>query len=158
MKGFVGVRGRETKKARVEIIPMIDAIFFLLVFFMYSSLSMVKMKGMGVSVPHVNRAPTTPNTKPPRRYIVTMDQNGATFVNLTPVALDQLTATLTTDLSTDPEGTIVVNVFKKRTVQDLVNLMDQVNQVKTAKGEPAGVIIATSPITAKDQAAAQHGG
>ena len=36
------------RKARIEIIPMIDTIFFLLVFFMFTSLSMVQMKGMGV--------------------------------------------------------------------------------------------------------------
>lgn len=158
MKRFVNVRSRETKKARVEIIPMIDAIFFLLVFFMYSSLSMVKMKGMGVSIPHVNRASDLKMTKPPRRYIVTMDQTGATFINLDAVPVDQLDARLTAALVTDPEGTIIVNVFRKRTVQDLVNLMDQVNQVKTPKGEPAAVIIATSPINAKAEAAAQKGG
>ena len=157
MKRFVRVRGRETKKARVEIIPMIDAIFFLLVFFMYSSLSMVKMKGMGVSVPHLNKASVS-NYKPPRRYIVTMEEGGDVFINLDPCPLDQLDTRLTAAIATDPEGTIVVNVAKKRSVQDLVNIMDQVNQVKNPKGEPAGVIIATSPLTAKDQAAAAHGG
>ena len=87
-----------------------------------------------------------------------MDQTGATFINLDAVPVDQLDARLTAALVTDPEGTIIVNVFRKRTVQDLVNLMDQVNQVKTPKGEPAAVIIATSPINAKAEAAAQKGG
>nr|MDQ2732892.1 biopolymer transporter ExbD [Armatimonadota bacterium] len=41
----------ERKKARIEIIPMIDTIFFLLVFFMYTSLSMVKMNGLTISLP-----------------------------------------------------------------------------------------------------------
>ena len=157
MKRFVSVHGRETKKARVEIIPMIDAIFFLLVFFMYSSLSMVKMKGMGVSIPHLSKTPPSQIAKPPRRYIVTEDPSGGIFINLDAVPLDQLDTKLTADIAADPEGTIVVNVAKKRTVQDLVNIMDQVNQVKTPKGEPAGVIIATSPLTAKDQAAAASG-
>ncbi len=157
MKRFVNVRGRETKKARVEIIPMIDAIFFLLVFFMYSSLSMVKMKGMGVSVPHVSSEAAFKKSNPPRRYIVTLDEKGALFINLDPSTMDSLTATLTADLANDPEGTIVVNVAKRRTVQELVNVMDQVNQVKNSKGQPAGVIVATAPLSEKDRAAAAHG-
>ena len=42
---------RSIKKARIEIIPMIDTIFFLLVFFMISTLSMTQFKGMPVNLP-----------------------------------------------------------------------------------------------------------
>ena len=41
----------EMKKARIEIIPMIDTIFFLLVFFMITSLSMVPMSAHQVNLP-----------------------------------------------------------------------------------------------------------
>ena len=157
MKRFVNVRGREAKKARIEIIPMIDAIFFLLVFFMYSSLSMVKMKGMGVSVPRVTKEPTILKVKPPRRYIVTLDENGKLFINLDQAGFDTVTDTLTRDLAKDPEGSIVVNVAKKRTVQELINVMDAVNQVKDSKGRPPTVIVATAPLTDKERAQAAHG-
>ena len=39
------------KKARIEIIPMIDTMFFLLVFFMIATLSMTLQKGMPVNLP-----------------------------------------------------------------------------------------------------------
>ena len=39
------------KKARIEIIPMIDTIFFLLVFFMISTLSMSRFTGVQVNLP-----------------------------------------------------------------------------------------------------------
>ena len=44
------LRRPETKKARIEIIPMIDTVFFLLVFFMIASLAMTKMTGMPVQL------------------------------------------------------------------------------------------------------------
>ena len=50
----------ELKKARIEIIPMIDTIFFLLVFFMITSLSMVQMSAKKVALP----VSTTANSKP----------------------------------------------------------------------------------------------
>jgi len=45
------IQRRSPKKARIEIIPMIDTIFFLLVFFMISTLSMAQYRGMPVNLP-----------------------------------------------------------------------------------------------------------
>lgn len=42
---------RAVKRARIEIIPLIDIIFFLLATFVMVSLSMVKQKGIEVSLP-----------------------------------------------------------------------------------------------------------
>lgn len=42
---------RSSKKARIEIIPLIDIIFFLLATFVMVSLSMVKSKGVPVNLP-----------------------------------------------------------------------------------------------------------
>lgn len=39
------------KKARIEIIPMIDTMFFLLVFFMLATLSMTSQSGVPVNLP-----------------------------------------------------------------------------------------------------------
>ncbi len=44
------------KKARIEIIPMIDTMFFLLVFFMVATLSMTVQKGLSVNLPHAASA------------------------------------------------------------------------------------------------------
>jgi biopolymer transport protein ExbD len=41
----------EEKRARIEIIPLIDIMFFLLACFMAISLSMIQMRGMGVNLP-----------------------------------------------------------------------------------------------------------
>jgi biopolymer transport protein ExbD len=50
------------KKARIEIIPLIDIMFFLLASFMLVSLSMINMKGIDVNLPTATSA--QPNTKP----------------------------------------------------------------------------------------------
>ncbi len=44
-------RRRELKRTRIEIIPMIDTMFFLLVFFMLSSLALVRLNGLPVNLP-----------------------------------------------------------------------------------------------------------
>jgi biopolymer transport protein ExbD len=44
------------KKPRIEIIPMIDTMFFLLVFFMVATLSMTDQRGLPVNLPHAASA------------------------------------------------------------------------------------------------------
>jgi biopolymer transport protein ExbD len=48
--------GFETKKARIEMIPLIDIVFLLLVFFIYAMLSMVVHRGFKVDLPQATTA------------------------------------------------------------------------------------------------------
>ena len=49
-------RRRPPRKARIEIIPMIDTVFFLLVFFMMASLAMTVHGGIPVNLPKAAKA------------------------------------------------------------------------------------------------------
>src|SRR5436305_14028372 len=61
------------KKARIEIIPLIDIMFFLLASFMMVSLSQVHMKGMKVNLP----TGQTGETQAKNEYIsVSVDRDG----------------------------------------------------------------------------------
>ena len=51
------------KHARIEIIPLIDIMFFLLASFMMVSLSQTHMKGIAVNLPSANSPPAPPNEK-----------------------------------------------------------------------------------------------
>jgi len=61
------------RKARIEIIPLIDIMFFLLASFMMVSLSQVHMKGIKVNLPSGQRG----ETQSKKDYIsVSVDANG----------------------------------------------------------------------------------
>lgn len=141
------------KKARIEIIPMIDAIFFLLVYFMYSSLSMVKMNGLPVILP---KAPTAEGTGVPKpasssggipqklhRLVLTIPISEGITLNGEQMATEALVQNLTTRLQTDPQAVVVVRTAKGVTTQRLVEVMDRLNQVSLPTGEHANVVIAT---------------
>jgi len=51
------------KHARIEIIPLIDIMFFLLASFMMVSLSQTHMKGIRVNLPSATSPPADPNKK-----------------------------------------------------------------------------------------------
>ena len=48
--------GYENRKARVEMLPLIDVVFLLLVFFIYAMVSMVLHHGLAVQLPTAGQA------------------------------------------------------------------------------------------------------
>ena len=140
------------RKARIEIIPMIDTIFFLLVFFMFTSLSMVKMNGMDVSLP---KDSSSPDQKPPPQVVVTVDKSGRFFLNTTKVEPAQLQPEMQALLNTKPDTVFIVNVDKSRPTQNIIDVMDAVNSVHIPghPDDPVGVMIATEPVNASGEAA-----
>jgi biopolymer transport protein ExbD len=152
MKNWVNVQKQPMKKARIEIIPMIDTIFFLLVFFMFTSLSMVKMKGMDISLP---KDSTATSQKPPPQVVITVDPAGNYFLNTDQIDGAQLQTELQKRIDAKPDTVFIVNVNKSRQTQDIITVMDAVNQVQIPghPNDPVGVMIATTPVNPNGTAA-----
>ena len=73
------------KKARIEIIPLIDIMFFLLASFMMVSLSQVHMKGMKVNLPTGQSG----EAQSKEDYIsVSVDKDGYTYFDKEKIALE----------------------------------------------------------------------
>ena len=68
---------QEHPKVRIEIIPMIDVIFFLLVFFMVSTLSMTINRGLPVNLPTA----ATSQKDLRENFNLTLTQEGQMFLN-----------------------------------------------------------------------------
>ena len=72
---------REIKHTKIEIIPMIDTMFFLLVFFILASLNIIDLRGINIELPpsSMRKAPV----RDPRdvKLEVDIDANGNKYVN-----------------------------------------------------------------------------
>ncbi len=144
MKKWVNIKTPPMRKARIEIIPMIDTIFFLLVFFMFTSLSMVKMKGMDVSLPK----DSTSTDAPPPQVVITINAQGEYYLNRDAISGDNLTTELQSRLNAKPNTVFIVNVAKQRQTQDIITVMDAVNDIHIPgkPNDPVGVMIATQAV------------
>ena len=96
-------KSRQHKRGRIEIIPMIDVMFFLLVTFMLASLSMQNLHSMAVNLPQGHAAPMQP--KDPVTLTVTRDSR--ILLDKTPVTLETLAPTLKTMLKGTDSNVIV---------------------------------------------------
>ena len=111
-----------TRKPRIEMLPLIDIVFLLLVFFIYAMLSMAVHRGLPVQLP----ASTTSELEKKSVIAITITENGAVFLDNNPVALFELGATLR-DALADSEDTFV-QVFADRALsyQQLFQVLDQI--------------------------------
>lgn len=81
---------RPHKRGRIEIIPMIDVMFFLLATFMLASLSMQNLNSLAVNLP-LGKAPAMQVKTP---VTLTVAASGEIFLDKTSVRLQSLAATL----------------------------------------------------------------
>jgi biopolymer transport protein ExbD len=98
-------RARPVKKGRIEIIPMIDVMFFLLATFMLASLSMQNLHSLPINLPQGHAAPMPVQAK--KTVTLTITQDGKLFLDKTPVTMDALAATLKTMLKVSDSNIIV---------------------------------------------------
>ena len=132
------LRRTELKRARIEIIPMIDTIFFLLVFFMITSLSMTQMSSKKVNLPESSTAAEKPFDK----VVLTITREGEYYIDRDRVQPAQIKDVLALKLSQNKDMAVVLNCDRDQHVTDFIKAFDLVKQANAGK-----VMIATSPRT-----------
>lgn len=113
------MRYLERRKARIEIIPMIDIMFFLLVFFIMITLHMIPATGISSQLPQSSTAKELPHPK----VLVTLLADGSIQVDNKTITLPALTARLAAE--PHPQKTVVTIAGAKSTsLQHLLAVMD----------------------------------
>ena len=123
------LRRREIKKARIEIIPMIDTIFFLLVFFMISTLSMARYSGLPVNLPKA----ATGQQPPSESAAITISSDGKISIDKQEVARAQIGEVLKARLMKNPDLLVLINADETVEHGLVVEIMDAARQAGVAK-------------------------
>jgi biopolymer transport protein ExbD len=96
-------RKRTPRRGRIEIIPMIDVMFFLLVTFMLASLSMQSLNSLTVNLPKGD----APNLQHKEPVSLTITKDSQIFLDKTPTTLATLAFTLKGMLQPSDPGVVV---------------------------------------------------
>lgn len=97
---------RAGRKPRLEIIPFIDIMFFLLATFMMVSLSMIQNQGLELNLPKAGTA--KPQETVDHTQTVSVTQGGEIYLGQELVALETLPARFDEVLKNDPEVRLVL--------------------------------------------------
>ena len=109
----------EQKKARIEIIPMIDVMLFLLVFFIIVTLQMIPDAGVNLQLPVSSQTDPLPHPK----FTVTVMPDGTIKVKDQVMTTDPLTAMFQAD--GDPTKTeLTIATDKTSQFQNFMTVID----------------------------------
>ena len=113
------------KRHRLEIIPLIDIMFFLLASFMMVSLQMQKVRALKASLPTATLA--TSNAKPDIINL-TVQKGGQWLLEQKPVSLAEMFTTLTNRLHANPAVPVYIHGDRDATHGAIVYALDLVKR------------------------------
>lgn len=110
------------RKARIEMLPLIDIVFLVLVFFIYAMLSMAVHRGLPVILPSSSTA------KIDKTIIlsVTVKTDGTVFIDKKPISLGGLTEELKRAIKGDDEAGVLLFADRDLSYQKLFRVMDRI--------------------------------
>jgi biopolymer transport protein ExbD len=118
------IKSVHTRSPRIEMLPLIDVVFLLLVVFIYAMLSMAVHKGLPVALP----TSATAELDTQALLTITVSADGAVFVDQEPVALEGLQGLLEAATRTDKETGVLLFADRDLPYQALFRVLDKVRQ------------------------------
>ena len=145
------------RKARIEIIPLIDIMFFLLASFMLVSMSMIKLAGVKMSLPQA--ATAQPETKPD--FVpISISPGGDVFWDKEQkkIEKEQIVDLVKPLYAGNKDLRIYINADRDATHGTVIDVLDRVRQAGVTKvsfaikpgalPQPGGVVPAPEPAPA----------
>jgi len=116
----------EQRRARVEMLPLIDIVFLLLVFFIYAMMSMALHRGLPVDLPESAAAQ---KERENATIAVTVRKDGSVFIDEVETGLDGLRSALKTRTagSRNPP-TVLLFADREVSYQRIFAVLDHINQ------------------------------
>ncbi|HYC72306.1 MAG TPA: biopolymer transporter ExbD [Opitutaceae bacterium] len=113
------------KKARIEIIPLIDVIFFLLATFILFTLSLNKSEGLAVALPV---ATTAEERNPDNTVTITVTEDGTIAWNKDPITMNEFIERLPTYRAQNPQARVLINGDERAFFTQAIYVFDQVRK------------------------------
>jgi len=103
---FNSIEATRRNKARIELIPMIDVMMFLLVFFVLISINVIPGFGLGVNLPSASHS-TVQHAK--KTIVLSIQKDGQIFVGDQPIQIGDLHSSIQQQLKADEKPVLIIN-------------------------------------------------
>ncbi len=112
------------KKARIEIIPLIDVIFFLLATFVLFTLSLNKIQSVPVDLPQATA--TAAKDLEDTSVVIQLSDGDAAFWNKEPISLSEVAPRLANYKANTPNARVLVTADDRARYGNVVRVLDEV--------------------------------
>ncbi len=117
-----GLRPKSRRVAEINLINMIDMLFFLLVFFVLTS-SFTSESGLDINKPKASTAKTLAR----QPILIAVARDGSIHVNESPVSLKGLATVLRQYATQDPDRAVVIVADREGQIAQAVDILDACN-------------------------------
>jgi biopolymer transport protein ExbD len=114
-------RIREDDEAAIDLTPMLDVVFIMLIFFIVTT-SFVKEAGIDVNKPKAAQA----QKKPTATIFIAIRPNGEIHMDKRMVDIERVSATIEKLLAESPTDTVIIQADKEAKHGVVVKVMDQI--------------------------------
>lgn len=118
-------------RIRIEIIPLIDVVFFLLATFLMLSLSMTHNQGIDVNLPTANSGVT--KGRHLSTATISLTVKGDIYLNKAKISFEKLRARLDKIKAANSQIQVFINADEKVSVGNTIKVLDLVRQVGIAQ-------------------------
>lgn len=130
------------KRARIEILPLIDCMFLLLVFFVYSMMTMTQPRGISLNLPGAKTAPAVED----KALTISITDDDEIYLDRERVGLGALSARVAEARSADPSLRVLIKgdtLARHGTVVKVLDVMRTLSvehvAIQTAPAETAPI-------------------
>lgn len=121
MRDFLDEGDGEGDKSEIDLTPMLDVVFIMLIFFIVTA-SFVKEAGFDVNRPPQSQQP--PKDNEVKNILVSVAADGQLFINRRPVDAGALTANIKRLHAENPKGAVVIQAEDDSKNERLITVMD----------------------------------
>lgn len=118
---------RIKRSARIEMLPLIDIVFLLLIFFIYAMLSMAVHRGLDLDLPESSQT-TVSEKNHVSLSIKSAEPYPELYLNKERVELDRLRIELQNAVKEDPESPVLVFADEQVPYQQLFQVLDELQK------------------------------
>lgn len=122
---------RPRKKARIEIIPLIDVIFFLLATFVLFTLSLNRIQSVPIDLPYSDTRPR--DETPPDIVTIQVSADGALYWNTQAIDMQELPIRITQLKSQDKDPKVMLASDDRAKFGATVQVLDELRKADIKK-------------------------
>ena len=118
---------------RIEILPLIDVIFCILIFFVLAAVGLTRQQAINLDLPAASTGAPLPEqglqSIERQKLFVSLDDRGQVYIDQQPVSLNLLYDILIQHQQTSPNGLIVLNAAREARYADVIQVLDLLRSV-----------------------------
>lgn len=122
------IKSRKKKAVRIEMLPLIDIVFLLLIFFIYTMLSMAVHRGLELDLPHSSQAAITTTESLSVFLQASQNQTARLFLDDQPITRQKLLAVLQDHHTRSAPVSVLVFADEQTSYQELFGVLDIIQQ------------------------------